>query len=183
MKAIDLVEQVPLVGWDTDAVTAVQTLATHRMAGLVVADANGVPEAMIPSPQLLRLAIPQYVLDDPQLAHVYDEQAAGELIGRLRGHRLGELRQRKDLKLRSMISVLPEDTVMEIAAAMCDEDSALVLVRERDGTYHGVITLSRLTAAVLELGGAGTAGSGRTLSVDLADHADPPGQDAGDDAG
>jgi CBS domain-containing protein len=167
VKAIDLAEQVPLVTWGTDAVTAVQTLAAHRLSGLVVADEAGVPEAVIPGPQLLRLVVPRYVLDDPHLAHVYDEAAAGEMMGRLREHRLGELRERKGLLVRPVISVLPEDTLMEIAAAMCDESLPLVLVRDREGRYHGVVTLARITAAILDLGGAGTDASTRTLQVDL----------------
>ncbi|MFI7586291.1 CBS domain-containing protein [Spongisporangium articulatum] len=163
MKALDLVEQVPLVTWETDALSAVQILAEHRLSGLVVADPDGVPAAVVPGPQLLRVVVPQYVLDDPNLAHVYDEAGAGEQFGSMREHRLGELRDAEQLTTRRVVTVLPEDTVIEIAAAMWEESTPLVLVRGRGGEYHGVVTLARLAAALLEYGGAGTDGTGRTL--------------------
>jgi CBS domain-containing protein len=157
--AADLAEHVTLVTRDTTAVDAARVLADRRGGGLVVADADGVPVALVAGTDLLRLVVPRYVLDDPRLAHVYDEAGAAELVSRLDDHRLGELLDSDDVAMREVPSVLPEDTLIEIAALMCGSRSPLVLVRDRDGTYRGVVTLSRLTAAMLELAGA-TGGAG-----------------------
>ena len=157
MKAADLAERVPLVTRDTTAVDAAGILAGQRGGGLVLAGADGVPVALIPGTDLLRLVVPRYVLDDPRLAHVYDEAGAAELVGRLGDHHLGELLDSGDVARRELPSVLPEDTLVEIAALMIQSRSPVVLVRDREragGGYHGVVTLAALTAALLRLSGA-----------------------------
>ena len=60
-------------------------MAKHRIPGLIVTDEDGNPYTVLPGSQVLRFVIPSYVQDDPQLAAVYDEQAADELCGRLAG--------------------------------------------------------------------------------------------------
>jgi CBS domain-containing protein len=184
MKASDLAERIPLVTWDTDAVTAARVLAEYRAGSLVVADADGVPQAVISGTDLLRLVVPRYVLDDPRLAHVYDEAGAGEVVAKLRERRLSHLVDDGEVTPRELPSVLPEDTLIEIAALMCRRASPVVLIRDRKGGYHGVVTLSRLTAAVLEATGTGTEQSARRLQVDLVDGQDDaapagPGPDEG----
>ena len=157
MRAADLAQHVPLVTRDTSAVDAARVLTELTElggGGLVVADDAGVPVALLAGTDLLRLVVPRYVLDDPRLAHVYDEAGAAELVSRLDGHRLGEILDGEDVATRKLPSVLPEDTLVEIAALMCGSRTPVVLVRDRAGTYHGVVTLARLTAVMLELAGA-----------------------------
>jgi CBS domain-containing protein len=157
VRAADLAERVPLVTRDTSAVEAARILAAQSGGGLVLGDADGVPVALIAGTDLLRLVVPRYVLDDPRLAHVYDEAGAAELVARLGDHRLGELLDSGDVVRRELPSVLPEDTLIEIAVLMVQSRSPVVLVRDRErhgGGYHGVVTLSALTATMLRLAGA-----------------------------
>jgi CBS domain-containing protein len=152
MRAHDLVEPLPLVTRDTDGVAAVKILAGRPASGVVVQNSDGVVEAVVSGDDLLRLVVPRYVLDDPRLAHVYDEAGAEELVSRLRGRTVGDLLDDQRVHVRPVPSaVLPEDTVMEIAALMCAERLPMVLVRDRSGHLHGGITLSRLLGAVLDL--------------------------------
>ncbi len=153
MKALDLAEQVPLVTRATSATDAALVLAENRAAGLVVADDEGVPVAVLGSTQLLRLVLPRYVREDPRLAHVLDEAGADELCARLDGHTVGELLDDRSVPRRPVPSVLPQDTLVEVAALMDAEQAPVVLVRDKGGTVHGVVTLSRLLAALLALGG------------------------------
>jgi len=162
VKAADLAERVPLVTRDTTAVDAAGILAGQRGGGLVLADAAGVPVALIAGTDLLRLVVPRYVLDDPRLAHVYDEAGAAELVARLGDHRLGELLDSGDVARRELPSVLPEDTLIEIAALMVESRSPVVLVRDRrreGGRYHGVVTLATLMSTILRLSGAADDGA------------------------
>jgi CBS domain-containing protein len=172
MKASDLAEAIPLVTRETNAVTAARILAEYRGGSLVIADPQGIPEAVISGTDLLRLVVPRYVLEDPRLAHVYDEAGALEILSRLGDRQLGSLLDDDEVTPRALPAVLPEDTLIEIAALMCETKLPLVLVRERGGAYRGVVTLSRLTAAVLELTGTATEQSTQRLYVDLVDGED-----------
>jgi CBS domain-containing protein len=177
MRAADLVERVPLVTADTDAVAAARVLAEHRLTGLVVADDAGVPVAVLGGPDVLRLVVPEYVLSNPALAHVYDEAGSEEVVARLRERTLGDLLRSRPDAARPLPSVAPEDTLIEIASLMCEEHATIVIVRERHGgAYHGVVTLSRLAAAILTTLGEGGGAVQDRLDVDVL----PPGTDSTD---
>ena len=93
-------------------------VAEYRLSGLVVAGDDGVPIAVIPGSQLLSLVLPQYVRDEPNLAHAYDEAGADELCEALNRATIGELLEAKRLTATKPPSVLPEDTLIEIASVM-----------------------------------------------------------------
>ncbi len=147
MRASELAEDVPTVTRETTALEAARVIAEHRLAGLIVA-VDGIPVAVVPGTQVLKLVVPRYVREDPSLAHVYDEAGADELCAALAGKTVAELLDSDEIKTRSLPSVLPEDTLVEIATVMVDTHSPLVVVRDRDGTYSGVITFARTMAAV-----------------------------------
>jgi CBS domain len=142
MRARDLVEQIPTVDLDTDAMEAAQTLARHRIPGLVVKDESGHPYTVLPGSQVLRFVIPSYVQDDPQLAAVYDEQAADELIGELTGKPVRDLLPKRQ-DAHELPVVDGDANSMEVAALMARLRSPLVAVLE-EGEYIGAITVSQL---------------------------------------
>jgi hypothetical protein len=139
-----------------------------------VADGAGVPVAVVPASQVLRLMMPQYVLDDPSLAHVYDEAGAQELCAKLRDATVSDLLDDEQVTAHEVPSVLPEDTLVEIAMVMIASRSPLILVRDKQKRYHGAITFSRAMAAIAAAAGADSEGVSRRLEQDLL----PP--DAGD---
>ncbi len=147
MRARDLAEEIPTVALDTDAMEAARILARHRIPGLVVLDADGRPHTVLPGSQVLRFVIPGYVQDDPQLAAVYDEQAADELCGRLAGSPVRELLPKRpdpdDLPV-----VEGDANSMEVAARMARLRSPLVAVVDQ-GEYVGAITVSQLLRHLL----------------------------------
>lgn len=153
MRAEELLEQVPIVHRETTGAEAARIVAEFRLTGLVVADAAGAPIAVIPGTQLLSVVLPQYVRDDRKLAHAFDERAADELCRKLNTVTLGELLDAKRLKPAHVPSVLPEDTLIEIATVMDQGHYPVVLVRERDQTYRGVVTMSRVLAAIATAAG------------------------------
>lgn len=148
MRASELAEQIPTVTRATGALEAARIIAAHRLASLVVADRDGLPVAVIPGTQVLKLVVPRYVREDASLAHVYDEAGADELCAALRGRTVGELLDADDVRTHALPTVLPDDTLVEIATVMINKHSPVVVVRDRDGRYFGAITFARTMAAV-----------------------------------
>jgi CBS domain-containing protein len=153
MRAAQLAEQVPMVRRDTTGAEAARVIAEYRLSGLVVAGEDGVPIAVVPGCHILSVVLPQYVRDEPNLAHAYDEAGADELCGALNRATLGELLEAKRLTGTKPPSVLPEDTLIEIASAMDTARTPVILVVDREGSFHGVITLSRVLAAIATAAG------------------------------
>src|SRR5690349_24248902 len=118
MRAAELAEQVPLVERSTTGAEAARVIAEFRLSGLVVAGDDGVPIAVVPGSQLLSLVLPQYVREEPNLAHAFDETGADELCAALNRATIGELLEAKKLSAVKPPSVLPEDTLIEIASVM-----------------------------------------------------------------
>ena len=148
MIAADLAEHIPTVSRSTLGSEAARVIAEYRLPGLVVADEGGVPIAVVPGSQLLAVILPQYVRDDPHLAHVYDEDDADEMCDKLNNTTIGELLDAQKLVAKALPSVLPDDTVIEVAAIMVAEHMPLIVVRDENGTYHGAVMLSRTLAAI-----------------------------------
>jgi hypothetical protein len=67
MRARDLAGAAPFVRSNDDALDALTILTTAGLPGVVVRDGDGF--AVIPASQVLRVLLPQYVLDDPR-SHV-----------------------------------------------------------------------------------------------------------------
>ncbi len=156
MLARDLAEQIPMVQHSTTGAEAARILAEYRISALVVTDATGQPEAVIPGSQVLALILPSYLRENLGLTHAFDEVSADEMCKRLNDATVGELLERNALNVVELHSVLPEDTVVEIAAAMAGRRTPLTLVRSQDGVVHGVLTLSRVLAAVAAFAGHDT---------------------------
>ncbi len=172
MRAADLAEQIPTVTSDMTGAEAARVVAEYRLSGIVVADRAGHPVAVIPGSQLLALVLPRYVLDDPTLAHVYDEGAADELCEKLNRTTVGELIEAHRLSPERLPTVLPEDTLVEIAAVMVRGHYPLILVRDQDGAVHGVVTLSRTLAAIAARAGHETPLVRHRLERDLVHRGD-----------
>ncbi len=143
MRARDLAEEFPVVELTTDALTAAQTMGRLRHPGLIVVDDTGRPHTILPGSQVLRFTIPPYVLDDPALARVYDEQGADELMTRLSSKTVQDLlpkrQERDDLPV-----VDPDATTLEVAAVMVETHSPIVAVVDENGRLIGAVRVSRL---------------------------------------
>ncbi len=151
----------------TTGAEAARVVAEYRLSGLVVSGEDGVPIAVIPGSQLLSVVLPQYVRDEPNLAHAYDESGADELCSSLNRTTIGDLLEVKKLTATKPPSVLPDDTLIEIAAAMDKAHTPVILVVDRDGAFHGVITLSRVLAAIATAAGQDSELVRRRLEQDV----------------
>lgn len=140
MRADQMVEDVPLVSLDTNALEAARLLADRRLPGLVVADPQGRPYAILPASQVVRFLVPGYIIDDPALARVVSESVADHAADRLGSRTVRDLlpKDRPELAV-----VNHDDTVIEVAAIMARLRSPLVAVMEGPRMV-GVIFAARL---------------------------------------
>ncbi|MDG9700818.1 CBS domain-containing protein [Streptomyces sp. DH37] len=144
MRARNLAEPYPFVSTDDSAVEAARLLAERSLPALLVLDADGLPNAVVPGSQLIRQILPSYVLDDPQLAAVVDEQHMAEA-----SERLGNLTVAEWLPPHVFPPPMvgPDARPMEVAALMARSHSPLVAVIERGSsrvTLLGSVTAARL---------------------------------------
>lgn len=151
MHAQDLAVLYPTVRKDTDALEAIRTLTEHERPALIVVDDQDHPVAILPGSQVLRMAIPRYIQDDPTLARVVDENFADQMAERLAGKTVADLLP----DTRTPLPVVaPDDTVLEIAAVMAANRCPLVAVvgdRGR-GAFLGAVSVSQLLGRVLPVG-------------------------------
>jgi predicted transcriptional regulator len=140
-----MAEDFPVIGVEDDAWTAVTQLAENRLPGLVVTDPAGKPVSILPTSQVLRILVPQYVQDDPSLAGVLSESMADRVCDKLRGKKVKALIP-DDVPELAVVN--DDDTIIEVAAIMARLRCPLAVVM-RDKEPIGVITASRLLQLAL----------------------------------
>ncbi|WP_329366514.1 CBS domain-containing protein [Streptomyces sp. NBC_00669] len=149
MRARELARSYPTVTLGSPALDAARLLAGRGLPGVLVVDADGAPYAIVPASRFVRLLVPSYVVEDPTLAAVIDEQHADRLCAALADRAVADILPRE----RMAAPVVAGDaTVLEVAALMARERSPLVAVmaKEPDGTrLLGVITASHLLDRLL----------------------------------
>ncbi|MFI5615228.1 CBS domain-containing protein [Amycolatopsis sp. NPDC051903] len=145
MHAAEMAEEYPVVDLDSDALTAVRLLAQQRLPGLVVTDATGCPQSVLPASQVVQFLVPRYVVDDPSLAGVLNESMADRVADKLGGRTVRELLPAEPTELPRANA---DDTVVEVAAMMARLRCPLVAVM--DGRkLLGVVSASRLLELAL----------------------------------
>ncbi len=146
MRARDLVVAYPSVRADTPAIEAARLLAGQDLPGLIVTDGQGHPTTILAGTEVLKMAVPRYVQDDPALASVVDEAASDIFIEQLGDKTVAQLLRYKAREL----PVVDEDaTLLEIAALMARSRTPLVAVVNREESMLGAITLDALLDRVL----------------------------------
>jgi CBS domain-containing protein len=149
VKARDLVQDLPTVTVDTPALDAARHVATGKLAGIAVLDADGSPVEVLTASELLRAVIPGPVQDDPVLAGVMDEASADRLCIEGLGQRtVADLVRPKQHRI-PLASVKPDATVVECAAVMARLRSPALVVLD-EGRLLGVVTAAHLLELLLE---------------------------------
>jgi predicted transcriptional regulator len=140
-----MAEDFPVISVEDDAWSAVTQLAENRLPGLVVMDTAGKPLSILPTSQVLRILVPQYVQDDPSLAGVLTESMADRVCEKLRGKKVKALIP-DDVPELAVVN--DDDTIIEVAAVMARLRCPLAMVM-RGKEPVGVITASRLLQLAL----------------------------------
>jgi CBS domain-containing protein len=144
MRARELAQPVEVVGPTDDVATAMRLVPSSGLPGLVVAVGDSF--VVVPASQVLRVALPRYVLDDPALARVWDEASADRLAERLAGLRVADLLGALETDADGPGAVVDGDaTAVEVAAVMAAAHIPLVVVVD-GGVLVGAVTASALIA-------------------------------------
>ncbi len=129
------------------AADALRVLTTAGLPGIVVRD--GAAFVVIPASQVLRVALPQYVLDDPSLGRVWDEESADRIAAHLSGRTVATLVDSLGLSdERPEPAVDADATLVEIAAVMAAARVPLVAVVD-EGHFVGVVTVNSLAGHLI----------------------------------
>ncbi|WP_020524713.1 CBS domain-containing protein [Catelliglobosispora koreensis] len=146
MRAADLAVEYPTVTMSTPAFEAARILARGDLPGLIVVDDAGKPLVVLPGTQVLRLAVPSYIQDDPTLARVIDEAAADVFIRELDGRTVQECLPDEPKEPPIVDS---RATALEMSALMARTRSPLVAVTNPDGTLAGAVTMHALLDRII----------------------------------
>ena len=90
-----------------------------------------------------------------------DEAGSDEMCAQLLGKTVADLLESDEVTTRRLPNVLPEDTLVEIATVMIDSHCPVVVVRDRQGRYSGVVTFARTMAAMADAAQAGAQKPGK----------------------
>jgi CBS domain-containing protein len=147
VRARELAVPAPVVESDRLVGDALRILVSAGLPGIVVHDESGF--LVIPASQVLRVALPRYVRDDPSLARVWDEASADALSSRLAALTVADLVRALDRPERAPDTAVDGDaTVVEIAAVMSAAHVPLVAVVD-GGRFLGVVTVNGLVDRLL----------------------------------
>lgn len=141
MQARDIAATLPTVTSTDPVVRAVRIMVLNRLPGLIVVDGQSRPWTVLPGTQVLRLAIPLSIHEDPALARTLDETHADVFWQEIGNLTVGDCLPKP---VARPVTVPMGATLLEIAALMARARSPLVAVVRDDGTLHGAITLERL---------------------------------------
>lgn len=147
MIAAQLAQRVGLVLPSASVLDAARRLVDESLPGLAVVTEEGRPLAVLPASQILGLAVPPYIKDDPSLAGVVDEASADRLTDRLATMTVQDVLD--DAEPDLLGTVAHDATLLEVAALMARLHVPLLVVAGADGAALGTITaLSVLGAGV-----------------------------------
>ena len=150
MLAADVVETLPTARPGDEVLSAVQMVSQRGLPGLVVADERGEVLGCLSSVDLLRLALPRYLMEDPGLARVFDEEHADRIAAALVGTRVSDVLGRA----RDRVPMArPRATVVELAELMARWCCPLVVVQKEGGGTLGVVTANRLLELLVAAAG------------------------------
>jgi len=147
VQAGDLVQPIVAATPQMSLLDAAVGFAGAGLPGLVVVDGHDRLLGVLPGSALVRLGLPQYVLDDPALAGVLDESASHLLTARLTTLSVADALADEEPDPHPQVEV--SATLVEVASVMAREQVGLVVVIDGDGRVLGVVTAVALLAAVL----------------------------------
>jgi CBS domain-containing protein len=145
MKARELMQRVEAVGPDDSCGGLVSHFRDPKVRVMAVVSEEGEVLGIVTEEDVLSALLPSYVLADTALAGALEETAGAELSDRLQRRRVRDV---VDLGRRDRPTVGPDDTLVEVGAAMARSNDPGVLVVE-GGSLLGAITVDRLLAVLL----------------------------------
>jgi CBS domain-containing protein len=154
MRAQDLATPVPMVDRHTSAADAARQIADGQLPGLVVADDRGIPVTVISAVDVLRLLVPDYILEDMALAGVFDERGAEDVWSEGSRRVIGDLLDDQETRMSDILRVDADATLVEVAAEMVDARAQIAVLHGSAESEPRFVVLPAVMEAVLRFGGA-----------------------------
>lgn len=149
MKASDIAVPLHVVDRSTTAIEAVRLIAERDLIGLVVAEHDGHPSVVVSAVDVVRLMLPDYLLDDLSLTNTVDDTGVDDLRQELDGRTIGELVDDDAVPVREVLVVPGDAGLVEIAARMVDARTQIALVEDPSRDAPAFVTLPGLLDAVV----------------------------------
>ncbi len=164
MHASEIAAPLTVVDRSTPALDAVRLIADRDLVGLVVAEADGHPSAVVSSVDLVRFMLPGYLLDDLSLTNTVGDVGLADLNQGLQDRTVGDLVDDSGVEVRAVPLVPADAGPVEIAARMVDARTQVTLVEQPAGAAPVFVTLPGLLDAIVAHWDAGGSGVGRGTS-------------------
>lgn len=149
MRISDLTSDLPVVDRSTSAADAVRLIAEQDLIGLVIADRDGHPKAVISAIDVTRLMLPRFIRDDLSLANVVGETGVEDLWDEIAGRTIGDVLDDEEVQAKKLLTVEPDASLVEVAARMVDARTQVCRVLGDDGVDHGFATLPHVLDAIV----------------------------------
>lgn len=143
--AAQLAQRVGLVLPSDTILDAARRVVAESLPGVAVVTADGRPLAVLPASQILGLAVPTYIRDDPSLAAVVDEESADRLTDRLATMTVQDALD--DTEPDLLGTVAHDATLLEVASLMARLNVPLLVVAGADGVALGTVTAQAVLGA------------------------------------
>lgn len=147
MIAKELAQPVGLVKTTDTVLEVAQRMVNEGLPGLAVVSDDGRPLAVLPAFQVLGLAVPIYIKDDPSLSRVVDEAAADRLVDGLSGLTVQDVLD--DAEPDLLGTVAHDATLLEVACLMSHLHVSFLVVASPEGRALGMITAQDVLGASL----------------------------------
>jgi len=149
VHASDLATTLAVVDRTTPALDAVRLIADRDLIGLVIAEADGHPSAVVSTVDVVRYMLPRYLLDDLSLTNTVGDVGLADLHQGLEGRTIGNLVDDADVAVRSVPVVPAKAGAIEVAARMVDARTQVALVDDPSRAEPGFVTLPALLDAIV----------------------------------
>lgn len=145
MKARDVMTAVSALRMDDPAEDLISLFERPRVRAVPVVSAEGELIGLVTDEDMLCAVLPPFVVEDPRLAAVLEEDAASDLRTRLEGERIGNVVR---IRRPGQPPVGLEDSLVEVTSAMVRAGDPAVAVVEND-VVVGLITVDDLLPVLL----------------------------------
>jgi CBS-domain-containing membrane protein len=147
MRARDIMQAARVVRPDAPCEELLRVFEDPEVrAAAILPTREGDRAGLVTEEDVLSALLPSYVLEDEALAAVLEETAAERMRGKVASRKVREV---INVDRRRYPPVDPDDTLIEVAAAMARSGHPAVLVAGKDGRVVGVITADALLPAFL----------------------------------
>lgn len=152
MRATDIRTAIPMVDRDLSVAEASRVIADSGKTGVVVGNGPAGPIGVITALDVLRLALPDYLLEDSSLAATLDEQAIEEMIAPLRDKSLAEVIGDHAVTVHDVPEVDADATTLEVAAVLVSAGCPIAVISDSHGDDRRFVTLAAVLHSVLDTG-------------------------------